>query len=312
MFRSVAFLSLWVTCAFAACPYDPVNTLQSLNEGFHEVYDERKKLALEKLPVVIIAMGDTLVLHAHGERAEVKYQPALYHRYKEISHIPILIYLAMEGKRELRFERLHAVRMAIIPLQGALKQDLLEGGDTDSSIALLNKCDEFIEQVLSCQIDVSSTEFFNQLGPLLLKNAEEAAYLQLDALNHQVQKWKKRFVSKDWNRIAVVVVGPQMPRIGEVTMQYFSRLTGKRLEKLPAGAAWLENAQPIENEPNKAQRRLVYAEGLKTEAEALNLLATHIIDEEIGRVFFGDEVRMQCDLLSEAASKRLMEKCDHH
>lgn len=129
-----------------------------------------------------------------------------------------------------------------------------------------------------------------------------------------MQSWKAQIPEEDWNRLAVVVTGASMPRIGEVTMQYFARLTGKPMEILGAkNYPWINGVNyPTDDvTPAKRNRRLVYAENIFTEDAALNLLATTIIDEEIGKAFFDDNMRMHCDLLAESASKRLKEKCDH-
>lgn len=147
---------------------------------------------------------------------------------------------------------------------------------------------------------------------MLLEVASEASYFQLDALHEQVQIWKKQIPTDDWNQLAAVIMGPSMPRIGEVTMQYFSRLTGKPLEVINTNYPWINSANYPKDDvqPSKKGRRLVYAENIALEKDALDLLATHIIDEDIGSAFFNDKMRMHCDLLSEAASKRLEEKCD--
>lgn len=300
-----------------ACPNSPetVNLLQDLNGCFREVYGVQKKSALGTLPVIIIAKGDSLILYEKGKRTEVKYLPSLYHRYKEVSHVPVLLYLLIKGDNDLsepKLNRLNEIKKSITSILNTFQNDVFSDEEISDSKNILNSCLTFIDTLLrekksGCE---SQLAFFRRLGPLLLKNASQASFLQLDSLNTQVQEWKKLFPKEEWNQIAIVVMGPQMPRVGEVTMQYFARLTGKQLEKPNVGGDWLRQGQYVTDDPSKINRRLVYAEGLQTEEEALNLLATHIIDEDIGFVFFEDEMRMQCDLLSEGASRRLKEKCE--
>lgn len=299
-----------------ACPYasQTVNLLQDLNGSFRDVYGVQKKNALRALPVIIVAKGDTLILYEKGKRTEVKYLPSLYHRYKEVSHVPVLLYLLIKGENDLsefKINRLNEIKKTITSILNALQNDVFSGEEISHSENILNSCLTFIDTLLREKKSGYENQlaFFRRLGPLLLKNASQASFVQLDSLNTQVQDWKKLFPKEEWNQIAVVVMGPQMPRVGEVTMQYFARLTGKQLEKSNAGGDWLRQSQHVTEDPNKINRRLVYAEGLQTEGEALNLLATHMIDEDIGFVFFEDEMRMQCDLLSEGASMRLKEKC---
>jgi len=80
-----------------------------------------------------------------------------------------------------------------------------------------------------------------------------------------------------------LIIGPHMPREDLVVMQYFLRLL---------------------HEPREG-RRVVYAESLWTEPQALDLLGTHLLDGGVGEAFFGDYMRMHRDLLGDAASQYL-------
>ena len=83
--------------------------------------------------------------------------------------------------------------------------------------------------------------------------------------------------TQDWNDLTVLVIGPQLPRKDNLAVQYFARLLG----------------QPGEG------KRLIYAEGLGDEPRALDLLATHLVDTQIGIDFFNDPNRMARDLRSD-------------
>lgn len=301
----------------SACP-SSINTedlLKGFNANFREIYALQKSKALEKLPVIIIAKGDTLVLYEKQKRTEVKYLPPLYHQYKEVSHIALLLYLLLKNEEllgEATLAKLTEVKNKMTHVLAAFQMHEHEEAQVSFCSKILKDCLTFIEFIIrekKCEDD-RKTCFFRELGPLLLRNAAEASFLQLDSLHTQIQAWKKMFSSEAWNHISIVVMGPQMPRVGEVTMQYFARLTGKPLEILLTASDGLDHSSVKNSDLKKAKRRLVYAEGLPTEEEALNLLATHLIDEEIGSVFFEDKMRMHCDLLSEGASRRLKEKCD--
>ena len=58
------------------------------------------------------------------------------------------------------------------------------------------------------------------------------------------------------------------------------------------------------NEPREG-RRVVYAESLWQEPQALDLLGTHLLDSGVGDAFFGDSMRMHRDLLGDAARQYL-------
>ena len=81
----------------------------------------------------------------------------------------------------------------------------------------------------------------------------------------------------------MVMIGPHMPRDQECSLQFFERLF---------------------REPEEG-RRVIYAEALWNEKDALDLLATHVVDEAAGDAFFGDPMRMHRDLLADAAKAYL-------
>ncbi len=78
-------------------------------------------------------------------------------------------------------------------------------------------------------------------------------------------------------------MGSQMPRKDNLAVQYFARLLGETGEG----------------------RRIIYAEAIFDEHRALNLLGTHLLDREIAASFFDDPLRMNRDLLGDAAAEYL-------
>jgi hypothetical protein len=100
-----------------------------------------------------------------------------------------------------------------------------------------------------------------------------------------MQAWKHRLTDADWRRLRVIVMGTQLPRRGNLAVQYFARLFGETGEG----------------------DRVVYAEAIFDEARALDLLGTRLLDTRIGTAFFDDPSRMHRDLLSDAARAYLDE-----
>ena len=125
--------------------------------------------------------------------------------------------------------------------------------------------------------------FAQQIAPLLLANAADATALEMQKLYTTAAAWRKQLSPADWDALHVVMIGPHMPREGEISIQFFQRLF---------------------HEPAEG-KRIIYAEALWKEQDALNLLATHIVDEAAGQAFFGDPMRMHRDLLSDAATAYL-------
>jgi hypothetical protein len=122
------------------------------------------------------------------------------------------------------------------------------------------------------------------MGPLLLANAEEAAGLELEALDREVAGIRRGLAPGDWKALRVLILGSHMAREGEVSLQFFTRLLG---------------------EPGEGGR-IIYAEGLWNPADALALLATHRVDQGASAAFFGDPMRLHRDIL-EAGARKWME-----
>jgi hypothetical protein len=137
------------------------------------------------------------------------------------------------------------------------------------------------------------------LAPALKNLIDEAARSRLDSLHHHVQEIKKQVSADQWSRLSVLVMGPPMPREGELSMQYF-HATLSAEEKCP----YLKKAL-TDTEHVFEQKRLIYAESIDQEEKALDLLTTHISDERLGLDLLGDEKVMRGDLLREAAHKHL-------
>jgi hypothetical protein len=125
--------------------------------------------------------------------------------------------------------------------------------------------------------------FTHRMTPLVMQNVAEATRAQLDAIHAQVSAWRRDLSPQEWNRLHVVIIGPHMPREDLVVTQYFLRLL---------------------HEPREG-RRVIYAESLWQEPQAVDLLGTHLLDGEVGDAFFGDSMRMHRDLLGDAAKQYL-------
>jgi hypothetical protein len=112
--------------------------------------------------------------------------------------------------------------------------------------------------------------FTRGMAPLVLENVTEATRAQLDVTHAQVSAWRRDLSPREWNQLHVLIIGPHMPREDLVVTQYFLRLL---------------------HEPREG-RRVVYAESLWGEPQALDPLGTHLLDGSVGEAFFGDYMRM--------------------
>ncbi|HEX4461642.1 MAG TPA: hypothetical protein VIA18_26865, partial [Polyangia bacterium] len=59
------------------------------------------------------------------------------------------------------------------------------------------------------------------------------------------------------------------------------------------------------DEPPDVERRLVYAENVSDEAQAVTLMATRQLDRALAGAFFGHPERLQRDILGDAVHEQL-------
>ena len=287
-------LTLVIGMRFPAVPQVPDPTgkaeqtadpLLNLNNASRMFYTLAKQQTLAKSGPVMIVVGDDLVLRKGEKRTQAKVIPEIYHTLKTFDHIPLALDIALTahtGESPLGEDFLNELRII------AACSRPPESGSTGSGSTLNNTarqktiiaaCPPLVDSVLDKRqcLPAEHMAFTRKMTPLLMANASAAARAALDSLHHQVFKWKGQLTPQDWNDLTVLVIGRQLPRKDNLAVQYFARLLG----------------QPGEG------KRLIYAKGLGDEPRTLDLLATHLVDTQIGIDFFNDPNRMARDLLSD-------------
>jgi len=264
--------------------------LVTLNNAFRAEYGKAKADALSKAGPLIIVEGNNVVLIRDGQRSEAEILPPMYHSLKAIAHIPFAVFLIFEqlGNDTLtdaRMAELQNYRKLILAAQDSLSWRGFSDIELQRQRKITNDSLEFFDAVIQKRsVDRTQLDgFAKRMSPLLLANVDEAAKLELDALNTNVRKWRQTLSADEWNKLHVVIISAHMPREGEISMQYFQRLLNESVEG----------------------HRIVFAEGLWEEKKAIDLLGTHLVDGRAGEAFFGEYMRMHRDLLSDAAKTYL-------
>ena len=267
---------------------DPL--LDTINNEFRVQYRQALAAALAQVGPVILEEGDDLILIHKGERASVPVKPLEYHELKAIAHIPLALFVMLSFPQEAhlsagrrtnlrRYRELMEKARATLPGRHFTPEQLSRQQKIFSaSFELLD--DIFAKSEVKPQ---KLASFARQIGPLLLANVADAAAVELRELYTTAASWREQLSPSEWDALHVVMIGPHMPREQEISIQFFER---------------------VFHEPAEG-RRIIYAEALWKEPDALNLLATHIVDEAAGEVFFGEPMRMHRDLLADAAKTYL-------
>jgi hypothetical protein len=275
----------------SAKPPDSRDPFSTLNDASRVAYRLAKDAALARIGPVIFVEGDDLVLKRGAGRSKVRFIPDTYHVMKAISHVALAIDVTLAAHADEHplgdevLKDLREYRSLLLPAMERLATSGLDAEQREREKTILAECAAFLDSVIERRAGSTAdrTAFAHRMWPLVTTNARSAARAALDSLHRQASAWKEQLSPEEWNRLTVVVMGAQLPRKGNLAVQYFARLLG---------------------EPGEG-RRIVYAEALFDEPRALDLLATRLVDTQVGIDFFNDPLRMHRDLLSDAAQDYL-------
>jgi len=267
---------------------DPL--LETLNGEFRDQYRQALAATLARTGPVILAEGDDLILVRGGTRVTIRVKPVEYHELKAVAHIPLALFVMLSFPQETslssdRLQRLRHYRELMASAYQSLPARHFTPDQMLRQKEIFRASFELLDGVLAKgHFNPATLESFTrQVGPLLLANVTDATAAEMRELYATAAAWRKLLTPAEWNALRVVMIGPHMPRQQECSMQFFERLLG---------------------EPEEGQR-VIYAEALWNEKDALNLLATHVVDEAAGAAFFADPMRMHRDLLADAATAYL-------
>jgi hypothetical protein len=263
--------------------------LTALNNAFRAAYADARSRVLASSGPTLIVNGDNFALLRNGQRVEANVAAPIYDPVKTIAHIPLAIYVTLTpGGGAVGGDRLGTLaglRQLIPPAAASLDTVKLSATTLARQKQIVAASLAFLDDVVGQRrfARASLLAFTRGMTPLVMQNVAEATRAQLDATHAQVSAWRRNLSPQEWDQLHVLIIGPHMPREDLVAMQYFLRLL---------------------HEPGEG-RRVVYAESLWEEPQALDLLGTHLLDGSVGEAFFGDYMRMHRDLLGDAAKQYL-------
>jgi len=267
---------------------DPL--LDALNGEFRAQYRQALAAALAQAGPLILEEGDNLILIRHGERTSVRVKPVEYHELKAVAHVPLALFVMLSFPQEAsltaaRREKLEGYRELMVRARATLPGRHFTPEQLSRQQKIFSASFELLDDVLASgeANPQKLASFALQIAPLLLANVTDATAIEMRELYATAAAWRKQLTPEEWKALHVVMIGPHMPREQECSVQFFERLLG---------------------EPEEG-KRVIYAEALWNEKDALGLLATHVVDEAAGAAFFGDPMRMHRDLLADAAKAYL-------
>lgn len=301
-----------VPCAVCAESETAVSDkLNQLNVTFRENYSTAKQEIRRRLGPVIFVTGDHMTLLYKGERKTEIFIPDKYTFLKNVDHIPLMCYVALINKceRRLTADELNAIGSladSIAAMETQLKTsqwqsspDTTSGGaielqqsaqsaqaeEQPRQLRMVRASLDLLEQVKNDKAVERSKlqKFARSVSSDAKANIEGAIGAQLARMQEITDKWRAEIPQKDWNNVHVVLSTGHMARDRMSAFQFFCDYLNE------------------ESEGSK----IIVMEGLSTEEEGLDLLATHILDNFIAVDFFKDETIMHRDLLSGGAHRWL-------
>jgi hypothetical protein len=269
----------------------PVDPLLTLNNAFRAGYQRTKESTLAHGGPVILVEGDKVVLRRGNARQEAAHTPAIYHVLKAVAHVPLALDVMLAPHAgdatldEAVLAELRQIRSLMEDAEPSLATRGLEPEQLDRARTIFAESRKFLDAVVQarCCSRERRIAFARRMTPMVMKNVGDASRAELDALHSRVIAWRKEMSADEWTALKVVILGSALPRKQNEALQYFARLLG---------------------EPGEGPR-IIYAESVRDEAKALDLLATSEVDTGIGVDFFNDPTRMHRDLLSDAAKDYL-------
>lgn len=273
----------------SAVVYD--SHLKKLNTLARLCYKHSKERDIASADPVLIIGDDKIIFKHAGKTEEKQYVPPEYHVLKTFSHLPLGIFAELkdQGGKELTAEQQEHLSQMLSEARAALETEL--SGYRLGSLSLgrfkyiVDMSQNYVDEILKAGSvnKAKLTNYCRQMATLVLANAQVAASWELSALDLEIQQIKATLAPGEWESMHIVITGGHMPRQGETSMQYFLQLTNEKREG----------------------RRVIYAESMSGVPPALDLLGTHLLDNNIAVAFFNDYWRMHRDLLSAAAGSYL-------
>jgi hypothetical protein len=263
----------------------PAASLAAANRLFHDGYCAAREALTHEGPILILLPRE-LVLHRSGTRCSFAYPRAFFDAAKAAAHVAVVLFAlshASEPDAETR-SRIESLRKHLAHSVKGLNAGL-QGGAHAELLPVLEASSKFADRLIGGPpAQEARAAFAREMGPKILRITEIATCEQIESLHDAVETSLRHLPASELRALQVVVVGDHQARSLSLGMQYFKRRLGEK---------------------HGSDGQVTYGENIDTEEDALALVGTRRLDKTIARAFFGDEKRLQRDVLGDAAAKCL-------
>jgi hypothetical protein len=280
--------------------------LDELNKLFLNSYAIRKADVQKSLGVttpVVILNGDSIVVKHQGQTTNIPYVPDSYHVLKDIAHIACLIDTLqnLQAKGSATSIEIESYKIKALHLLGTILESLKKEGSNASG---LKKYEPLLLQyigILKGTEPLKASDLVKSLNEII----KDAAVIRIDALHKHMQYIEKRISPDQWSRLAIIVMGPRMPREGELGWQYMKKMVLRSPDVAQAKMCPHLSGHTVKTSDIFQGKRLIYTESIFDVEEAMKQLAVEITDEGLGKAVLGHKSLMHGDLLRHPTSAYL-------
>lgn len=275
--------------------------LAELDDLFHALYADRRAAIQDELGPSLIQIDDELILRLRGERMVGPARTRRYHDLKMLCHLPLAIYLAVDGRDagldSAARKQLEKLRKLAASTAERLAERDLDAAQQTRNHALIAASIACIDAVLADDPApvATVTAYLRAQLPELGRNFRDAARDQLETMHATFSAWAARMTPDEWQALQVVVATSHAARTGNLASQYFT---------VALGDTWQGR---FTQEDVDADHSVLNSELTTDEPTALQMLATRTLDDRVAAHFFSDPGRLGRDVLADATEKLLSE-----
>lgn len=275
--------------------------LAELDDLFHALYADRRAAIQDALGPALVQIDDELILRLRGERMVGPARTRRYHDLKMLCHLPLAIYLAVDGRDagldSAARKQLEKLRKLAASTAERLAERDLDAAQQTRNHALIAASIACIDAVLADDPApvATVTAYLRAQLPDLGRNFRDAARDQLETMHATFSAWAARMTPDEWQALQVVVATSHAARTGNLASQYFT---------VALGDTWQGR---FTQEDVDADHSVLNSELTTDEPTALQMLATRTLDDRVAAHFFSDPGRLGRDVLADATEKLLSE-----
>ncbi len=268
----------------------PAESLAQHDAQVLKIYNRLKRTYTQKTDPLIIAWGNKLDFYHQQTVHEYPIIPANYDELKSISHVILAVYALFDPKNEFpkNMADVIAYKNLLISTEPLIQTLPLSPDQKKRQQHILavtkHALTEAIEKKAVSQHSIQ--QLFSTLSPLIQKNMDDAAKLEIDAINQQMTKIQHQLTPEELKQLFVVIPTSKMPRQDNLIGQYFSKFM---------------NA-PMDSD------RLIYAEGLTKTKQVLALVGSWQMESNLSLIFFHNANHMKKDILG-TSTQHYLQQC---